>query len=36
MSEISDRIKILNLEDCMFELKTFLDYLDNLLNDFDV
>lgn len=32
MSEISDRIKILNLEDCMFELKTFLDYLDNLLN----
>ena len=35
LSEISDKIKILNLEDCMFELKTFLDYLDNLLNDFD-
>ena len=36
ISEIVDRIKILNLEDSMFELKTFLDYLDNLLNDFDV
>ncbi len=34
--EIVDKIKILNLEDCMFSLKTFLDYLDNLLNDFDV
>ncbi len=36
MKEIVDRIKILNLEDSMFELKTFLDYLDNLLNDFDI
>lgn len=36
ISEIVDRIKILNLEDSMFELKTFLDYLDNLLNDFEV
>ena len=34
--EIVDKIKMLNLEDCMFSLKTFLDYLDNLLNDFDV
>lgn len=34
--EIVDKIKILNLEECMFSLKTFLDYLDNLLNDFDV
>jgi len=34
--EIVDKIKILNLEDCMFSLKTFLDYLDNLLNDFDI
>lgn len=34
--EIIDRIKILNLEDSMFEVKTFMDYLDNLLNDFDV
>ena len=33
---ILDRIKVLNLEDCMFELKTFLDYLDNLFNDFDL
>lgn len=36
ISEIVDRIKILNLENSMFELKTFLDYLDNLLNDFDI
>ena len=36
MQAILDRIKILNLEDSMFELKTFLDYLDNLLNDFDL
>ncbi len=33
---IVDRVKILNLEDSMFELKTFLDYLDNLLNDFEI
>ena len=33
---IIDKVKILNLEDSMFELKTFLDYLDNLLNDFDI
>lgn len=36
INEILDRIKILNLEDSMFELKTFLDYLDNLLNDFEI
>lgn len=35
VTKILDKIKILNLEDSMFELKTFLDYLDNLLNDFD-
>lgn len=33
--EAYDRIKILNLEDSMFELKTFLSYLDNLMTDFD-
>ena len=36
ISDIKTRIKILNLEDSMFELKTFLDYLDNLFNDFDM
>ncbi len=32
---ILDRIKVLNLENCMFELKTILDYLDSLFNDFE-
>ncbi len=32
---IMDRIKVLNLEECMFELKTMLDYLDSLFNDFE-
>ena len=32
---ILDRIKVLNLEDCMFELKTILDYLDNIFVDFE-
>lgn len=32
---VLDRIKVLNLDDCMFELKTMLDYLDSILNDFD-
>ena len=36
ISDIKTRLKILNLEDSMFELKTFLDYLDNLYNDFDL
>ena len=35
LNDIKTMIKILNLEDSMFELKTFLDYLDGLLNDFD-
>ena len=35
ISTILDRNKVLNLEDCMFELKTMLDYLDSILNDFD-
>ncbi len=35
INDIKTRIKILNLEDSMFELKTFLDYLDNLFNDFE-
>ena len=36
VNDINTRIKILNLEDSMFELKTFLDYLDNLFNDFEL
>ncbi len=32
---ILDRIRVLNLVDCMFELKTILDYLDSLFNDFE-
>lgn len=35
VSTILDRIKVLNLEDCMFELKTMLDYLDSIFNSFD-
>lgn len=36
IGDIKTRIKILNLEDSMFELKTFLDYLDGLFNDFEL
>ena len=36
LDDIKTRIKILNLEDSMFELKTFLDYLDNIFTDFEV
>ena len=36
VNDIKTRIKILNLEDSMFELKTFLDYLDNLFTDFEI
>ena len=32
---ILDRIKVLNLEDCMFELKTIMDYLDSIFVDFE-
>ena len=35
VSNILDRIRVLNLEDCMFELKTVLDYLDSIFNQFD-
>ena len=35
ISEIIDRIKVLNLEACMFELKTILEYLDSLFVDFE-
>ncbi len=36
INDIEDKLKILNIEDSLFELKTFLDYLDGVLNDFDV
>jgi len=35
INTILDRIRVLNLDDCMFELKTMLDYLDSLFNDFE-
>ena len=35
INNIIDRIKVLNLEDCMFELKTILEYLDSLFVEFE-
>ena len=35
INKIVDKIKVLNLEDCMFELKTILDYFDSLFIDFE-
>ena len=35
VKNILDRIRVLNLEECMFELKTMLDYLDSLFTDFE-
>lgn len=35
VSEIKDRVKVLNLEEVIFELKTFMEYLDNLFDDFE-
>lgn len=35
VNTILDRIRVLNLDDCMFELKTLLDYLDSILDDLD-
>ena len=32
---ILDKVRVLNLEDCMFELKTMLEYLDSLFVDFE-
>lgn len=36
VNSIIDRIKVLNLENCMFELKTMLEYLDSLFNEFEL
>ncbi|MBR4618305.1 MAG: septation ring formation regulator EzrA [Bacilli bacterium] len=35
ISSILDKVKVLNLEDCMFELRTILDYFDSLFIDFE-
>ncbi len=35
IEKILAKVRILNLEDCMFELKTILDYLDSLFVDFE-
>jgi len=35
MSNILDKVKVLNLEDNLFDLKTMLDYFDSLFNDFE-
>jgi septation ring formation regulator len=35
VNDILDRVKVLNLEDVSFEIKTFIEYFDNLFNDFE-
>jgi len=35
LKNIYDRMKVLNLEDCMFELRTMFDYFDGIFNDFE-
>ena len=35
ISEIMDRLNVLNLEDSIFELKTLMDYYESLYNDFE-
>ena len=35
IDHILDKIRVLNLEDCMFELKTMLEYFDSLFVDFE-
>lgn len=35
LGDIWDRMKVLNLEDSIFELKTMLDYFESLYTDFD-
>ena len=35
LSDIFDRLNVLNLEDSIFDLKTMLDYFDKLFTDFD-
>lgn len=35
LNDIKDRVKVLNLEDVVFELKTIVNYYDSLYNDFE-
>lgn len=35
IADIIDRLKVLNLEDSIFELKTILNYFEGIYNDFD-
>ena len=35
LNDILDRVKVLNLEDVVFELKTIISYFDSLYNDFE-
>ena len=35
LNDILDRVKVLNLEDVVFELKTIINYFDSLYNDFE-
>lgn len=35
LSDILDRVKVLNLEDVVFELKTIINYYDSLYNEFE-
>lgn len=36
IKDILDRVKVLNLEDVVFELKTIINYFDSLYNDFEI
>ena len=36
LKDILDRVKVLNLEDVLFELKTIINYFDSLYNDFEI
>ncbi len=36
IKDILDRVKVLNLEDVVFELKTIINYFDSLFNDFEI
>lgn len=35
LEDVMNRTRVLNLEDCLFELKVLLDYFDSLFNDFE-
>lgn len=35
INDVMDRLKVLNLEDSLFELKVLIDYFDSLFNDFE-